>query len=348
MAIDKLPSGRYRVRIYRKGRVVNTQTFQRKRDAETFERNQRTALASGTWSAPVDDAVTVRELGEVWLAGSSVSDRTRQDYQRLLDKNINPAFGNRALATLQPSEIRAWATALYRRSQHQARQSLVVLRQVVKVALVDGLIGRSPVEGVRLPTPRRAEPEPLTRDQLAALVEVIENPRDRLMVQVMGYGGLRFGEVSALRVRDVQGDHLHLRRSVQPAQGGGWLWGDLKNHQSRRVPLPRFLVTALHAYAEGMTSEQLLFTSRGGSPVDGGNWSSRVLTPACAAAGVPRVTPHALRDTAATLAIGMGAPVTAVARLLGHGDASVVLKHYAGVFDDDLTAIARRFEVDHD
>jgi integrase len=42
-----------------------------------------------------------------------------------------------------------------------------------------------------------------------------------------------------------------------------------------------------------------------------------------------RITPHNLRDTAASLAIQEGASVVAVARLLGHESAATTLNHYA-------------------
>ena len=41
------------------------------------------------------------------------------------------------------------------------------------------------------------------------------------------------------------------------------------------------------------------------------------------------ITPHNLRDTAASLAIQAGASVVAVARLLGHESAATTLNHYA-------------------
>ena len=50
----------------------------------------------------------------------------------------------------------------------------------------------------------------------------------------------------------------------------------------------------------------------------------------------PRVTPHDLRHTAASLAISAGAHVKAVQRMLGHASAVMTLDTYAELFDDDL------------
>ena len=54
----------------------------------------------------------------------------------------------------------------------------------------------------------------------------------------------------------------------------------------------------------------------------------------------PRVTPHDLRHTAASLAMSAGANVKAIQRMLGHAPAAMTLDVYADLFDDDLDAVA--------
>jgi integrase len=56
-----------------------------------------------------------------------------------------------------------------------------------------------------------------------------------------------------------------------------------------------------------------------------------------------KLTPHNLRDTAASLAIQAGASVV-VARLLGHESAATTLNHYAGLFPTDLDDVAVRLD----
>ncbi|MGL5823511.1 MAG: hypothetical protein ACRCYU_01410, partial [Nocardioides sp.] len=46
------------------------------------------------------------------------------------------------------------------------------------------------------------------------------------------------------------------------------------------------------------------------------------------------------RHTAASLAIAAGANVKAVQRMLGHASAAMTLDLYAGLFGDDLDAVA--------
>jgi integrase len=54
--------------------------------------------------------------------------------------------------------------------------------------------------------------------------------------------------------------------------------------------------------------------------------------------------PHDLRHIAASLAISAGASVKTLQRTLGHRSAAMTLDTYAGVFDDDPTAVADRLD----
>lgn len=64
--------------------------------------------------------------------------------------------------------------------------------------------------------------------------------------------------------------------------------------------------------------------------------------PAAIKTGVEGLVPHDLRHTAASLAISAGANVKAVQRMLGHATAAMTLDLYGHLYDDDLTAVAKR------
>lgn len=55
---------------------------------------------------------------------------------------------------------------------------------------------------------------------------------------------------------------------------------------------------------------------------------------------LPRIPPHDLRHTAASLAISASANVKAIQRMLGHASAAMTLDTYADLFDDDLDYVA--------
>ena len=82
-----------------------------------------------------------------------------------------------------------------------------------------------------------------------------------------------------------------------------------------------------------------------GPPSSHDSWLSGAVQRCRAAdASFPRVTAHALRHTAASLAISAGANVKVVQRMLGHASAAMTLDVYADLLDDDLTAVAVKLD----
>ncbi|WP_425524385.1 tyrosine-type recombinase/integrase [Clavibacter michiganensis] len=76
------------------------------------------------------------------------------------------------------------------------------------------------------------------------------------------------------------------------------------------------------------------------SPSSRDGWFDRAVVAAMAKdPTMPRVTPHDLRHTAASLAISAGANVKAVQRMLGPKSAAMTLDTYSDLFDDDLDAV---------
>jgi integrase len=138
------------------------------------------------------------------------------------------------------------------------------------------------------------------------------------LVLVLGYCGLRFGEVAALRVGDVNlaARRIRVSRSVTNVTGMGLVEGATKNHTARTVPVPKFLVSLLETEIGERADTELLFGSRRGGYLTVGEvrW---VFDPAAEAVGQDGLTPHELRHTCASLAIAAGANVKVLQTLLG-------------------------------
>jgi integrase len=64
------------------------------------------------------------------------------------------------------------------------------------------------------------------------------------------------------------------------------------------------------------------------------------LNQACERSAVPRLTPHELRHTAASLAIASGADIKVVQQMLGHKSATMTLDQYGHLFGDRLDIVA--------
>lgn len=164
----------YRARIYYRGRYVASRTFQRKRDAQEWERRQVESLRSGVWSDPAAGDRPVREWCEIWLNAQPVRQpATVRKIRGVIAKQIADTFGRRPLVSVRPSEVQAWAAELSRaQSVATARHALGVLRQVFDYALRDGVIQRNPAAGIRLSKVQGNDPRPLTHDELWRLAGV--------------------------------------------------------------------------------------------------------------------------------------------------------------------------------
>jgi integrase len=246
--------------------------------------------------------------------------------------------------------VRKWLAEMMAEglSASRIKQARAVLRQSLEIARIDGKIGSNPVQGVRPPASRRREPVYLTIDQLTELAQCAEARQrgSEALVWFLAITGLRWGEAVALRRSHV--DLMRRRLTVKESATevhGKLVLGTPKSHKSRMVVIPRFLAARLFDHTAGLGTDDLVFTSPRGGYLRTANFRSKVWKPALRDAGLDEaLRVHDLRATAATLAISAGASVKAVQRMLGHASAKVTLDTYAGLFEDDLEALADRLD----
>lgn len=119
--------------------------------------------------------------------------------------------------------------------------------------------------------------------------------------------------------------------------------GTPKNHKRRSVPFPRFLVESLAAQCEGKTRDQVVFPGETGDYLrstrvraDRGRWFSGAVK----RSGIPRLTPHDRRHSAASFAVASGATVKTIQRMLGHSSPAMTPDVYADLFDGDLDEVS--------
>jgi integrase len=258
---------------------------------------------------------------------------------------VLPTWSAVPLSAVTHADVSAWVTALAAQGLAPAtvRQAHRVLSLVLSLAVRDGRLARNPADKVRLPRAASPEKRFLTHAQVAALAEAAGD--DGIVIRVLAYCGLRFGELAALRVSRVD----LMRRRIVVAEAvteiaGHLVLGTPKAHQKRSVPIPRSIAEDLAPLLAGKSPDDFLFTSPQGGALRPMNFRRRRFDPAARAAGMDGLTPHELRHTAASLAVSSGANVKAVQRMLGHKSAAMTLDVYSGLFDDDLDALAERMD----
>lgn len=334
------------------GKNRSAGTFKRKREAEEAAERQERLVKRGDWTDPDFGKITLGTWANEWLSALNVEPKTRHTYEERLSSLIRPTWGEVRLDRVTLSGVKAWVATMTSATgkpagdtrRHDAAAQLV---RMLDAAVDEGLVRRNPARTKAgkvdyLPRAKRAKVHRyLTDAELHALAAQCGDYS--MFVQLAGYTGLRWGEVTALRVRDF--DLLTGRLSVYRAYttvGGTLILGEPKTHERRQVVVPGFLRQGLARLMESRDRDDLVFVTATGQPLNNRNWPQRVLEPAWKAAGIERLTFHDLRHTAASLAVAAGANVKGVQHMLGHASAAMTLDVYSGLFDGHLDDVAER------
>lgn len=348
---------RYLVRYRRPdGTQTMKRGFPRKKDAEDWLHEIESAKLRGEFIPVSAGRTRLTELYPGWLAAKRVhcSPGWVVDLDTAWRTHVEPRWAQTPVGQVRAGDIQEWVAELSeRRSPTIVIRAHGVLAGVLDDAVRDGKIRTNPARGVKLPRKRGARSRYLTHNEVQAVAEASGH---ELLVYTLAYCGLRWGEATALRVRDVNvlRRRISVTRAVRYLRGEGFKIGDTKGKENRTVPVPAFLVPMLEQRmrrADGL--DALVFPApkaeymrqpgksaiREGERV-GVKWWERALD----TAGVEWMTPHDLRHTAASLAVSAGASVKAVQSMLGHKSAAMTLDIYADLFDGDLDDVAVRMD----
>ncbi len=321
-------------------------SFEKKTAAEKFRVDVESRLATGAAAAPTASRDTISTYGTAWLTRrTDLKPTSLESLKSMWRSQIEPVWGSRRLDRIRYQDVAAWVSDLSAGglSASRTRQAYHLLTALLDAAVRDGLLPRNPASGVTLPRLKTTRHRYLSHAELAAFAAAARSRR--LMVLVLGYTGLRWGEMAALRVEDLdQGrGRILVQRNVVIVKGQT-IEGSPKTHARRAVPVPPSVLTDLVAAVEGRSPADLLFPAPQGGFLRQENERRRWWNAAAREAGVAGLVPHELRHTAASLAIAAGADVIAVARMLGHASPAMTLNRYGHLWDGGLDEVASRLD----
>lgn len=167
----------------------------------------------------------------------------------------------------------------------------------------------------------------LTKEQLSALFAVAVG-RERLLVALMGYAGLRRCEVLRLHVRDIDLDldHPSMRVLGKGRAGGKW----------RTIPIGPTVVGVLLETTRGLSPQDAVYAHHPKT-------LERDLHTAARRAGLQRVNGHDLRRTFGRIAYYAGAALVDLKHLYGHESVDMTA-YYIGLDEVQMRATISRFE----
>lgn len=313
--------GRYRSRSFK--RAGDRDAFA----AEVERRKQLGPMAAGV----IQSKQTVAEFMEAewWprYAIPNLGEDTRRRYLEVWGTDLLPRVGGYELRELTPMIIEDLRDDLKAKGLSVAtqRKTLLLLSGILKRAVSRGLIPENPVARIDMPKTPPSAPimplEPLTVERIRANMR---RPRDRMLVSLMAYAGVRPMEDRSASWGDVQNRTL---RVVASKKHGHVRYVDLL------APLAQDLAEWRMACGRPGPNELIVPRVRGGAwgREDWGNWRERIYKPAAIAAGVvDDLRPYRLRASFVSLLLWSGEDLVYVAAQAGHSVATLA-RHYAGV-----------------
>ena len=357
-SIRLLPSGRYQAAYTGSDgrRYPASTTFATRMDAEGWLSRRREEIKDGVWtpgSATVRKATTFGDYATSWLTRRELKPRTRMHYQVLLREHLTPTFGTTALRAITPASVADWHHALGKTTGPTYRaHAYSLLRTIMRTAIDEDEITVSPCRIRGAGSSQRVKKiEPASLDQLEHLVAAMPE-RLRVMTLLAAWCGLRFGELTELRRKDVdlKNGALHVRRGVVRVSGQVIIGTPKSPAGVRDVAIPPHLLPPLREHlALNIVGgrDGLLFPGR-----DGGHLPQSTLawhfTRARETAGRPDLRWHDLRHTGAVLAASTGATLAELMARLGHSTPGAALRYQHAAQGRDsqiaaaLSALAQR------
>ncbi|MDP5315390.1 tyrosine-type recombinase/integrase [Streptomyces poriferorum] len=279
-------------------------------------------------------AVSFRDWHARWWNARVVAPRTRRGDQSTLRNHVLPYWADWQLRDIQRIDVQTWIRLLADKGVGPSvvKRSYHLTSSVLRAAVDDDLLAISPCRRITLPRLTDHPPQWFTPSQAQSVLRSLPSAW-RTMCLLGFYTGLRWGELTGLRCRSVDGHRSRLL--VTDVNTGNGVKPYPKTTKSRReVPLPPNVLDALGCHMRGLASDDLVFTTltrgRAGRPLNDGNWRRYTWWPALDNAHyldvagerrlVPHYSPHTMRHTCASWLVQTGVSLYEVQHLLGHAN----------------------------
>jgi integrase/recombinase XerC len=226
--------------------------------------------------------------------------------------------------------IRLYLGHLYRQQQIKRVsivRKLAALRTFFRYLKREGMIEKNPAKMVAVPKGEKHLPHALTVDEAFAIMEIPDRTtprgrRDHAILEFLYSSGLRVGELTALKLHD-----LDLASGMVRVMG--------KGSKERLVPVGSKAIAALQQYLQvrgelavkGVNAPPYLFLNHRGGRLTARSVARMIKTYLLQRGMITRVSPHTFRHSFATHLLDAGADLRGIQELLGHASLSTTQKY---------------------
>lgn len=256
------------------GTIRSAGTFASEDQADLAWLGREQAIGKGVRLDPSRARMSFKDFAEnIFLPHHVVSPARTRELGYCIRGRLNPIFGDLALADITRERIRAWvAIEAARHKPATVRSWKVNLTTILNTAVALDYLAANPALGVKPPKEPPSRVKVIDHDEYARIRAALPGPVSRLIVEVGIETGLRWGELSELRVRDIR-DHrgqpyLEVCRAVSSvgadiSGAGRFLVRDMtKGGTHRNVSLRPGIADLLgkHIAEHGLGDDDLLFS----------------------------------------------------------------------------------------
>lgn len=327
----------------------------------------------------VPTEMTVDSWFEYWIKNivGDLAPNTTRNYQERYKQNIQPVIGGLRLSDVKPLHCKMVLNNMeddYAGST--IRQTFIAMGTLFKSALMNDLIAKHPMDGVRYTKPIRAvnDIKFLTVEEQKKFLETAKRSHNYKQYALILQTGLRTGEMIGLTWDSIDFEKrtLTVNKTLEYRHKQGyWRAGPPKTLQSyRTIPLTNQAYEILKEleskkgerkeapslsqtleYIDRKTGQKKSFVMRDlvfinwrtGEPAKNSSYDTH-LYKLCDEAIIKRFCMHALRHTYATRAIESGMQPKMLQKLLGHASIKTTMDRYVHTTEDSLTKAVMQFE----
>jgi integrase len=349
-AYRKLPSGLWQATVRLPDGTRRTRTDPLKGVVKTWAEDAEADMRRGEWADPQDGRITLAQWWDKWSRTRVIEKATTDRDASHWRTHVEPRWGRVKLAALTSWDVEAWVADMARAKvgATSAQQSVRLLRHMLADAAQHRLIKADPTANVKLPKVPKHVDRFLSLAEYDALEAAMPTERDRAMVRLMAYAGLRWSEVAGLHAHRV--DLARRRLIVVEVQRRDMSIKDVPKSGAgqRFVPLGDELIAMLGPLVAQASESDGWRVFPG---VEYTSWRRRVFVPAVMRAGLalPHPTPHDLRHTFGSWLAEAGVSPTDIMALLGHSSLRATERYLHSSstrFDRAIVALRRPVEIE--
>ena len=290
----------------------------------------------------VNCRLTVAELFAWYLAQVEIKPSTRARYVFLINHHILPYLGSVFVPALTAAQLTDFLNQKKQNgrlrggglSAKSVRDIGVLIKAALRLASAEYHFYCDALNA-KLPAAKQRKIEPFSLGELAQLGKALlpsGNHKD-VGILLSANGGLRLGEVCALRVSDIdfRDGTVSIERAVQRVRQDEktkLIIQTPKSEKSVRViPLPNDMMAYLKKAVSGLSQNAYILTGRTDKPMEPRTYQY-YFESVLRRCGIRKRSYHTLRHTYATRCIENGIDIKSVSEMLGHADITTTLRLY--------------------